>query len=135
MGNRTPEQEFQEIAIKEDTPEANEIRVLLKQISYQGPLPPAEQFRIYNESVPGAGEQIIKYMMDGQAHRHMMEKESLHVQSREALIGQFMAFIIMITLIVAALWAGFSGNNILAGILFAAFISNIIGKFIDGRKH
>lgn len=103
---------------------------------YSGPLPTAEQFRLYEESCPGAGNRILDYMDKEQSHRHTMDDRTLTALDRETKRGQFLGFAVMTGLIGVAFILALKGQPFLGGMVMlmtAAF--GVVHKFIDGRSH
>jgi uncharacterized membrane protein len=108
--------------------------VIFSRRTHAGPLPPAEQFRTYEEVSPGAATRILKYMENEQSHRHTMDETLSKAYIKETTLGQIFAFLIIIICIVSSIYETNTGHPIMASILLGAPILGAISKFIDGRK-
>lgn len=103
--------------------------------SYSGPLPTAEQFKLYEESCPGAGNRILDSMEKEQEWRHLMDEKALASTISETNKGQNYGFIVMLSLVFGAVVCGVMGNSVVGVALVAAASVNVVRKFIDGRNH
>lgn len=103
--------------------------------SYSGPLPSAEQFKIYEDTCPGAGNRILTSMEQEQAWRHKMDEKALASTLSDTNKGQNYGFFIMLSLVIGAVVCGVMGNNLVGVALVAAAAVNVVRKFIDGRSH
>jgi uncharacterized membrane protein len=107
--------------------------VLFASAKYIGPLPPAEQFKVYEETYPGTAIRILAYMEKEQANRHSMDAIMIQSMTRETTRGQLLAWSIMVLLIVAAVICGLQGHDFLAGCFLVGASFGVVTKFIDGR--
>lgn len=106
--------------------------------SYSGPLPSPRDFAAYKATLPDAPERILSMTEKEQAHRHKAEEKILDTRNRENLIGQIMAFLLVLACLGAALALGLSGHDALAGTIVAitAIIASIfvLRKFPNQKK-
>lgn len=101
---------------------------------HKGPLPTSEEFRRYEETVPGAGLRILDYMDREQAFRHEMARREQSGQIRETLGGQFYGFLIMFFLIGAAVLSMyFHAPAWLSAVFIGATAIGAVKTFIEGR--
>lgn len=78
---------------------------------FRGPLPPVDQFRGYNEVVPGSARQIIDMAIREQAHRHQMQTfEMLY-----PYLGWFAGFVGFMACIAGATYLATNGHEPVAG--------------------
>jgi uncharacterized membrane protein len=61
---------------------------------HQGPLPPPEHFRQYNDICPGAAERILAMAENEMTERHNRERIETTARVSQASRGQWFAFII-----------------------------------------
>jgi len=112
----------------------HQIQMMSKSLSYSGPLPPAEQFKVYEESNPGTGDKIIEYMNKEQAHRQLMEEKMVSASIEEAKTGQMLGYTVTIALIVSACLAIENEQPLLAAGFLGTSVLGLVKKFIDGRS-
>jgi len=68
-------------------------------LSYEGPLPQAQEFALYEDACPGAGSRILGYMEAEQAHRHKLQDMEMRGALRSELLGLLAAYSVMLLLI------------------------------------
>ncbi|PCJ98571.1 MAG: hypothetical protein COA45_07580 [Zetaproteobacteria bacterium] len=107
---------------------------ITRQLSHSGPLPPAEQFRLYEETCPGAGERILVWADNEQTHRHAIDKKMSSAMVDETTRGQLMGFVIMASLVLASFVCVFLDELLFAGLFLAGSSLGIVRKFIDGAS-
>lgn len=93
---------------------AQEIRA-----EFSGPLPHPSILAKYEEILPGAATRIFKMAEEQASHRRDMEKKSLNLSGRDALLGIVLGFIIAL-------------SGIVGGILIIAFNPDSFGAVISG---
>lgn len=101
---------------------------------WQGPLPPPESLKRYDEIAPGTANTIIEMAVKEQEHRHLMEKETLNKSSKLAMtstICGFFSVILLIGLVIYSIIAG-AYNTALAAVISA--IATIAGIFVLRRR-
>lgn len=107
------------------------IRETLVQHSYHsGPLPPPETLEAYGKVVPGLAEKIVDMADREQRHRHELEREDLKQDRREARRGQYLGFVTILLLIVAALLAVWLGSWPVALAFLAPAVFQTIDKLV-----
>lgn len=128
--------EFEKLGIEEG--ETAKIMAVMMRYSssYQGPLPPAEQFEIYEKALSGAGDRILKYMEKEQKTRHALDSKAVDAAIGDTKRGQWLGFSVMLALIVLAGVAIYSGSTVLGGIIaFLTAGAGVCHKLIDGKSH
>lgn len=117
-----------------------------KLVHFQGPLPPPEMLREYNEISPGLALRLVDRADKEQDHRHEMNREQVN-GSKSALfhkafqgyVGQALAFIIAMTCICGGIWLiaqdkSTQGLTAIIGALVALVGVFVTGKVIEARK-
>ncbi|MDM0534830.1 DUF2335 domain-containing protein [Clostridium perfringens] len=102
--------------------------------SFSGPLPHPGILRGYDEVCPGAADRIIKMAEDQMHHRQNMEKNFLHSNSRNSLLGIVFAFILGIVIIIGGIYCVAIGKQVSGLIFGGAGLSTIIIAFIRGTR-
>lgn len=107
------------------------IRETLIEHSYHsGPLPSPETLEQYGKVVPGLAEKIVGMAEREQTHRHELEREDLKQDRREASRGQYLGFVTILLLIVAALLALWLGSWPVALGFLAPAVFQTVGKLV-----
>lgn len=106
-----------------------------KESSFSGPIPHPETLQAYNLVVSGAAERIIAMAESEAAHLHAMEKAVLEAHKSEVKTGQWMAFVLAIIAIGAAVYLSIIGAYWVAGIIGGSTAVAIVASFILGRVH
>ena len=101
---------------------------------WQGPLPPPESLKRYDDIAPGTAQTIIDMAVKEQEHRHFMEKETLYKQSKLAMTSTIFGFICVILLIGLVIYSIIAGayNTALAAVISA--IATIAGIFVLRKR-
>lgn len=115
------------------------MKVLEAQIRYSGPIPPARELQQYEKILPGAAERILNMAEKQQQHRQKIEEKAVETNSKSALRGQVLSFVLLILLGMlggALLWQGkdFSGM-VLALASLAPFVINYRRAQTTARQH
>jgi uncharacterized membrane protein len=75
-------------------PQGQQIELLMQSIStHSGPLPPAEEFALYEKTVPGTGSKILEVMEKETDRRWEYNNKALDDKIKSGRIGQYCAFI------------------------------------------
>lgn len=108
---------------------------------YSGPIPPPEALARYEQLTPGLADRIVKMAETEGDHRRALETNGQkaqieHIKRRdyEAKLGQFLAFFISITAIIAGAYTLIRGNN-LGTVISLSGLAVIVTAFIHGRKN
>lgn len=106
-------------------------RVIMSQQSLQlSPFPPEQMLRAYEEIFPGAAEKLLLYTEKNQTHRHEMEKHIVQREHQRHSNGQWMAFVIVLTIIGSGVFLISKDKPIEGFILALTTIAGIAGLFI-----
>ncbi|MGU8529937.1 DUF2335 domain-containing protein [Clostridium perfringens] len=102
--------------------------------SFSGPLPHPGILKGYDKVCPGAADRIIKMAEDQMHHRQSMEKNFLHSNSRNSLLGIVFAFILGVVVISGGIYCVAIGRQV-SGLLFGgAGLSTVVIAFIRGTR-
>lgn len=125
---------FAQPAVKLDADSAHPTDIAFIEAVWNGPLPPPNVLRGYEEIVPGAANRIMEMTEKEQAHSRDMIRTIIVGDSRRAYLGLIAGFIISVLGIGGGIyliavghdWAGLS----LAGIN----LTGLVGVFVYGAK-
>jgi uncharacterized membrane protein len=101
--------------------------------SFQGPIPPPDILRQYDEVLPGTAERIIRLAEQQVAHRHKQEDRIVLSQVRTARNSQWMAFVLTIVLVVVGTFLAIKNHDTVAGIIFGTTIAALASVFAIGN--
>lgn len=108
--------------------------MLYAERTYTGPLPEPVDLQAYDMIVPGAAERIISVFERQAEHRHDLEQRVIDGSESRAGIGQWLAFIVMLTGVVGGCVVAVVGEpKAGAGIVAAAFAAGSLTYVIGGR--
>jgi uncharacterized membrane protein len=101
--------------------EAAEGYLIAQQVrsEFSGPLPHPEILAQYEEILPGAATRIFEMAEEQAHHRRAMEKNSLNLAGRDAMLGILFGFIL-------------ASMGIIGGILIIILNPNSVGSLITG---
>lgn len=102
--------------------------------SYSGPLPTAEQFKIYEETCEGAANRIIGCMEREQEFRHQVDIISLEASIKYDNKGQNYGFYVMLALIAGAVVSSILGQTAVALGFVGMSALSVVPKFIQGKN-
>lgn len=102
---------------------------------HSGPLPPAEEISLYEQTLPGAAERIFAYMEREQAFRHEQQSREQGSLTRETSRGQLYAFLIMAGCVGAAASSFIVGAHPTVTIAFLSVpVISVVKAFVEGRS-
>src|SRR5690349_18743229 len=81
-------------------------------------LPSPEFLESYNFIVEGSAKMILSMFENEQKHRHDWESVSLKIYSTTTIIGQFLGFLIAISVFVSAAVIGVYGDSTMASMIW-----------------
>jgi uncharacterized membrane protein len=103
-------------------------------MSFQGPIPPPELLREYNEIVPDGADRIVKMAEAQSAHRIELESIVVKGDDRRANWGLVTGFTIGIVIIVLSFILILFGHDVSGTILGSVDLIGLIGVFVYGRS-
>lgn len=100
--------------------------------AFSGPIAHPRHLREYDDILPGSAERIVAMAEKAQAHNQSMEKKIIEGNLKTSHHSMYLGFSALIALIIAAVYAGLKGNNILAGLLLASGVLGGAATLIRG---
>jgi uncharacterized membrane protein len=94
-------------------------------MTFSGPLPPADEFRKYNEAHPGTAERMLSMVERQSAHRIENETELVAMKVR----GQWLNFIITMLALTATCLIAYFGDPIVAAVPGIFGVASIVSMF------
>ena len=76
---------------------------------WQGPLPPPDALRAFEDACPGSAQSIIAEFKSEAAHRRMQEDRAARLRVRETLFGQIAAIVFGLAALGVSAFAAFVG--------------------------
>lgn len=125
-GNKKP--------VSHPSPEGSEeVRMSLTQTT-SGPLPPASEFRAYEQTLPGGAERILAMAEKEQDHRFDWEKEALDAEIRDRKRGHYLVFVLTLFITGAIVYLTMYGHYAIAAILGGTVLLGLAKLFLDYRR-
>lgn len=125
-------------AIKGLSPEQRQIVIqsiqAVRQESFSGPIPHPELLKGYESVKQGFAERIVSMAEEQQKHRFECENKMVEGTVSESKRGQWMAFIVAIIFVVAAVALGLYGHDWLAGVIGGGTLVALVTVFVTGRR-
>lgn len=100
---------------------------------HKGPIPPADEFRKYEEVLPGSADRILTMAEKQSAHRQTMENRAISEGIKSSNRGQIFGFIIAILVILLGFWLMMNGKDGYGFSLMIAELVGLVGLFIYNR--
>ena len=101
---------------------------------FQGPIPPPQLLREYNEVIPNGADRIVKMAETQSAHRIELEACIVKGDDRRANWGLATGFTIGIVIIVLSFIMIMYGHDGAGTVLGSADLIGLIGVFVYGRS-
>jgi uncharacterized membrane protein len=101
---------------------------------FEGPLPPPNLLKQYNEIDPTFANRIVQMAERAQAHRHDMDKRSIEGQFKERRIGQIFGLIIGIVAILGGVVAAIYGAEWPGGFIGTGGVAALVAVIVYGKK-
>lgn len=98
------------------------------------PIPAPEILRGYDDIYPGAAQIIINDFQENSKHVRIMQENSLAAEIQRDKRGQWMAFWVLVLILVVVLYSLYLGNTTCAGIAGLAFIGMAAQSFLKSGK-
>lgn len=113
--------------------------------SHQGPLPAADEFRNYEEVLPGAADRILAMAEQQGAHRREMEALAhrgevdwnsgiLRIYSRNSLLGIVFAFLLGLTGLCGGIYLIALGKSVWGATAAIASLGGLLAVFFYGHR-
>lgn len=125
-------------AIKNLDPKQREVIIksfqAVRQESFSGPIPHPEMLQGYENVKQGFAERIVAMAEAQQQHRIDCESKMVAGTVSDSSRGQWMAFIVAVLFLVAAVVLGLNGHDWLGGVIGGGTLIALVTVFITGRK-
>lgn len=129
------EEKLSDVLDQVPDPARREIRQLFLAFArYQGPLPPPQMFRDYEDVLPGAAHRIISMAEKEQSHRHRWEADALRADRCYRMAGLSAGWTVALGLAAAAAASGVWGDWRVGCALAATSATTMVWKLIQGRS-
>jgi len=109
-------------------------QILLHSEQFSGPIAHPRHLEEYDKIVPGSAERIVRMAEKAQDHNMSMEQKIVGAEISDQRLGMILGFLVLVILVGSAVWAGFAGNNVLAGLLLSTAVVGSVAAFIKGRN-
>lgn len=136
-----PQQPIAQAKIRDGQQGAAQQRSLIMSASFQGPIPPPETLRGFDEVIPGLAERIVGWVEEETAHRRDLEKREMSLYERAVkwdgwlqLGGMILHFVLLAGLFAVAWFALRGGHEIAGTAAIIAAIGTAIAAFRGGAK-
>ena len=91
--------------------------VAMEQRMYSGPLPPADEIAVYEQTCKGAADRIISMAEKSLSNRITNEQFIIKEEAKQVGRGQIFGFVLALFFGVIAFALGLQGHDVLAGII------------------
>lgn len=108
-------------------------QIQVQQEHYSGPLPQPEALAKYDQIVPGAAERILRMAEKEMEHRHDVDVSATKHAVRVTYLGIIFAFIAVLILSGAVIFALHKGYDTVAGAIAVGAIAAVAGVFITAK--
>lgn len=102
--------------------------------TYQGPIPPPDQLREYDNLVPGAAKRIMDLFESQSRHRMDLESRVVKADVWRSWTGLLLGFIIAVSIVACGTWLIVKNHDFAGGSMITTGIASIVGSFIYGTR-
>lgn len=103
-------------------------------MTWNAPLPPPSVLAKYNEAFPGCAERIVNAADTQAKHRQHLEEIVIHGNLKSESRGQWMAFVIALTILFGGFALIYLDKNVLGTAFVGGDLVAMIGIFIYGKR-
>lgn len=103
-------------------------------VSFQGPIPPPELLREYNEIIPDGADRIVKMAEAQSSHRIELERIVIKGDDRRANWGLVTGYSIGVLIIVLSFILILYGHGMEGTVLGTIDLVSLVGVFVYGRR-
>lgn len=105
-----------------------------QQTTFQGPLPPPEVLRDYQNIMPGSPDRLLKLVEKEQEQVHSKENKIIKNQIRQNWAGMIIGAVLITLFFIGAIWLAMSHHDTVAGIVFSTTIISVATIFVLHRR-
>ena len=135
--NELPE-EVQSILLALPEAQRATVQAILVSVLYhqpwQGPLPPPEVLKAYNDAFPNGAERIFAEVQRQARHRIEMERTVIPEQQRQSRRGQVYGLIVALSFLVSAFVLISMGYGLFGTIMGSIDLVALVTVFVVGRR-
>lgn len=113
---------------------ADSLQVQIQRSAWQGPVPPPDVLRQYDEAAPGAANRILKMAENQSGHRIRLEGVVVNGDSRRAYLGLSAGFLVALTVIGCGTFLIYTGHDWAGASLVGLDLASFVGVFVYGTK-
>ncbi|UXS28577.1 DUF2335 domain-containing protein [Staphylococcus delphini] len=125
--------------INDADPEERKVIMRKLSITKSGPLPEAEEFKQYEDAVPGAGDRILAMAETEQTHRIDLtnkEQEKYYKSNNMlTLVGVICSMIVSVCGIAGAVILGIVGQSWAAGVIGTLSLGSIVANMLKATSN
>ncbi len=100
---------------------------------FSGPLPAPEDFKKYEQILPGAADRILKMAENEQSFRHTLQSKVVKNETTHIRLGIFSGFLIAITAIIGGIILTAMNNSVYGISTIIAALASLIAVFFIGK--
>jgi uncharacterized membrane protein len=126
--------EVEVVAADQPDEKKRALMVTQTQIAHRGPIPEAGQFAKYEETLPGAGDRILKMAENQSSHRQFIEKWSIVGDQIRSLAGLISALIVALSGIGGTIYLLLQDKVLGGSILGLGTLGSMVTAFIYGSQ-
>lgn len=119
---------------KENQTPNMQMRQMVAQQHWSGPLPPPEQLARFEDVLPGTAARIIAMAEKEGEHSREVQMRAVRATVRLQHIGQVMAFVLSCCALTSAYWLAMAGHDWVAGSLVAGGFVGLATVFLRQPK-
>ncbi|WP_153813462.1 DUF2335 domain-containing protein [Streptomyces sp. SUK 48] len=109
------------------------MRVVRRELTLRGPLPPPEMLAGYEEALPGLADRIVSMAENEQRHRHEVERTDLRQAYRVARAGQVFGLVALAIMTALAAYLAYLGHAGWAVAAAGIDVAAVVGVFVTGQ--
>ncbi len=115
---------------------------MLKASQFKGPIPQPEMLEKYNQVHAGLADRIVSMAESEAEHRRAVERDIVHAQIQDAeqerterRIGQFLALLIALTVVIAGAYVSTHGAAWPGALLGSTGVTGLVMAFLGQRTN
>ena len=112
----------------------DEVREVVLQAAFSGPLPPPAMFGEYDDVLPGAADRILAMAERQAAHRQEWEISALRSEQKDSTRGQWLGFLISLGALIAATYLTVDDHVVAPILLVGVGLSGLAASFINAVR-
>ena len=101
---------------------------------YQGPLPPPQHLREYNDILPGLAKTIVDEMQREARHRREVELTVVKTSAKIHIWSPFLGIVVLLVVVVSALISIYLGHAPIAWLFGAAAVVGALGVLVHRMR-